>query len=32
MIALNDCFLYNICSEKQLLPRIFYRLNMANNF
>ena len=30
--ALNDCFLYNICSEKQILPRIFYCLNTAKNF
>ena len=22
----NDCFLYNICSEKQILPRILYYL------
>ena len=24
--APNDCFLYNICSEKQILPRILYYL------
>ena len=30
--APNDCFLYNICSEKQILPRIFYYLRTAENF
>ena len=24
--APNDCFLSNICSEKQILPRIIFRL------
>ena len=27
-----DCFLWNICSEKQILPRIFYYLRTAKNF
>ena len=30
--APNNCFLYNICSEKQILPRIFYYLTTAKNF
>ena len=30
--ALSDCFLLNICSEKQILPRIFYHLRTAKNF
>ena len=30
--APNDCFLYNICSEKQKLPEIFYYLGTATNF
>ena len=30
--ATNDCFLYNICSEKQILPRIFFCLRTAKNF
>ena len=30
--APNDCFLYNICSEKQTLPEIFYYLRTATNF
>ena len=30
--ASNDCFLWNICSEKQKLPRIFYSLRKAKNF
>ena len=30
--APNDCFLWNICSEKQKLPRIFYSLRKAKNF
>ena len=30
--APNDCFLWNICSEKQILPRIFYHLRTAKNF
>ena len=30
--APNDCFLYNICSEKQILPRIFFFLRTAINF
>ena len=29
--APNDCFLRNICSEKQILPRIFYCLRKAKN-
>ena len=29
--ASNDCFLWNICSEKQKLPRIFYSLRKAKN-
>ena len=28
----NDCFLQNISSEKQILPRIFYYLRTAKNF
>ena len=28
----NDCFLLNICSEKQILPRISYNLKTAKNF
>ena len=27
--AANDCFLKNICSEKQILPRMFYYLSTA---
>ena len=27
-----DCFLQNICSEKQMLPRIFFDLRTAKNF
>ena len=27
----NDCFLWNICSEMQKLPRIFYSLRKAEN-
>ena len=27
----NDCVLKNICSEKQILPRIFYRLRTPKN-
>ena len=30
--APNDCFLLNICSEKQILRRIFYHLRKAKNF
>ena len=30
--APNDCFLYNICSEKQKLSRISYSLRKAKNF
>ena len=30
--ALNDCFLHNICLEKQKLRIIFYRLGKAKNF
>ena len=30
--APNDCFLWNICSERQKLPRIFYSLRKAENF
>ena len=30
--APNDGFLWNICSEKQNLPRIFYSLRKAKNF
>ena len=30
--APKDCFLCNICSEKQKLPRIFYSLSKAENF
>ena len=30
--APNDCCLWNICSEKQKLPRIFYSLRKAENF
>ena len=29
--APNDCFLWNICSERQKLPRIFYSLRKAEN-
>ena len=29
--APNDCFLWNISSEKQKLPRIFYSLRKAKN-
>ena len=29
--APNDCFLWNICSEKKKLPKIFYRLRKAKN-
>ena len=28
----NECFLWHICSEKQILPRIFYYLRTAKNF
>ena len=31
-VAPNDCFLYNICSEKQKLSRISYSLRKAKNF
>ena len=27
--AANDCFLLNICLEKQILPRMFYYLSTA---
>ena len=30
-VAPNDCFLLNICSEKQILPRIFYSLRTVKN-
>ena len=30
--ASSDCFLLNICSEKQTLPRIVYCLRAAKNF
>ena len=30
--APNDCFLQNICSEKQILPRILYYLRTAKHF
>ena len=30
--TLNDCFLLNICWEKQILPRIFYYLRMFKSF
>ena len=30
--APNDCFLENICSERQMLPRIFYYLRTAKKF
>ena len=30
--APDDCFLLNTCSEKQILPRIFYYLKTAKNF
>ena len=30
--APNDCFLLNICSERQKLPRIFYSSRKAKNF
>ena len=30
-MAPNDCFLLNICSEKQILPRIFYSLRTVKN-
>ena len=30
--APNDCFLYNICSEKQTLPEFFYYFRTATNF
>ena len=28
-VATDDCFLLNICSKKQILPRIFYYLRTA---
>ena len=28
----NNCFLLNICLEKQILPRIFYYLKMFKSF
>ena len=30
--APNDCFLWNICSQKQILPRHFCYLSTAKNF
>ena len=30
--APEDCFLWNICSEKQKLPRVFYSLRTAKKF
>ena len=30
--APNNCFLLNICSEKQKLHRIFYSLRKTKNF
>ena len=30
--APNDCFLSDICSEKQKLPRFFYSLRKAKKF
>ena len=30
--APKDCFLKNICSDKQKLPRVFYSWRKAKNF
>ena len=30
--AFNECFVQNICSERQILPTIFYYLRKAKNF
>ena len=30
-VAPNDCFLLNICSEKQILPRLFYSLRAVKH-